>query len=113
MGLFKFLKRGPATPAPPPADNGYRPPAPPAPPYAGIVPAITKLLPIGRILDQVAGIIRDPNGKLSSKRAGAGALVVAGIHFLDSGRHFEAIAALSFASVLFLLTKYPRPDQAP
>lgn len=114
MGLFTFLKRKPAAPPPAPhTDNGYRPPVPLHAEPRGIVPAITKLLPIGRIVDQVAGIIRDPNGKLSSRRAGAGALVVAGITFLDAGRHFEAITCLVFASFLFLLVKWPGTDQDP
>jgi hypothetical protein len=75
------------------------------------VSSLLNLVPIGRILDNITSVIRDPNGKLSSKRAGAGALVVAGINFLANGQRTEGIIALGFALGLFFLTKYdPTPQ---
>ena len=71
---------------------------------------IGRFLPIGRIIDGLVGILRDPNGKISSKRAGAGALVTAGILFLDQGKTPAGIVCLVAAILLFFLTKYdPKP----
>lgn len=68
--------------------------------------SIARLLPIGRIIEHLFGVLRDPNGKISSKRAGAGALVTAGIYFLDRGDIPAGIVCLVAAILLFFLTKY-------
>lgn len=67
---------------------------------------IARWLPIGDIVQGITGILRDPNGKISSKRAGAGALVTAGIYFLDRGELPAGITCLGFATALFFLTKF-------
>ena len=112
MDIFQFLRRKHRNHPPPPThDNGYRHPEA-VKPQVGIGATLARIVPVGRIVDQLASIIRDPNGKMSSKRAGAGALVVAGIAFLNEGRTPEAIISLLFALALFALTKFP-PDQEP
>lgn len=79
---------------------------PPAQPMA----SLSKLLPIRHIIDQVVSVVRDPNGKISSKRAGAGALITAGILFLQEGQLPAGITCLGFATALFFLTKFdPQP----
>lgn len=60
----------------------------------------------GRIIDKLFGVLQDPNGKISSKRAGAGAMVIAGIGFLNEQRTTEGIICLSGAILLFALTKW-------
>lgn len=67
---------------------------------------LLRLLPIGDIIKGITGILRDPNGKISSKRAGAGALVTAGIYFMDSDRMAPGVVCLGFALALFFLTKF-------
>lgn len=74
----------------------------PITPKAGIA----KLLPFGEIIKGITGVLRDPNGKISSKRAGAGALVTAGIYFLEQGQLPAGITCLGFATALFFLTKF-------
>lgn len=71
---------------------------------------IARFLPIGKLIDGLVSILRDPNGKISSKRAGAGALVTAGIYFLDRDQLPAGITCLVAAILLFFLTKYdPNP----
>jgi hypothetical protein len=103
MPLFKRRIRPAASPAPPEPDNGYRPHVP-EPMKA--LPGIAKLLPIGDIIKGITGVLRDPNGKISSKRAGAGAFTVASITFLGAGDRFSGIACMVGAIVLFALTKW-------
>jgi hypothetical protein len=67
---------------------------------------LLRFLPIGDIIKGITGVLRDPNGKISSKRAGAGALVTAGIYFLDSDRMAPGVVCLGFALALFFLTKW-------
>lgn len=67
---------------------------------------LLRLLPIGDIIKGITGVLRDPNGKISSKRAGAGALVTAGIYFLDTDRMAPGVVCLGFALALFFLTKW-------
>lgn len=113
MSILRIFRRRKAEQAPPPAPGYVQPTSgymPPEPPRIGIGSTIAKVLPIGRIIDQVASILRDPNGKLSSRRAGAGALVVAGIAFLGEGKHFEGIACLAFGTLLFALVKWTGHD---
>lgn len=75
---------------------------------------LLKFLSIGDIIRSLTSIIKDPNGKISSKRAGAGALIVAGIAFLDADpmKLPAACACFITAMVLFFLTKWdPTPEQ--
>ena len=117
MGLFR--KRQRATPPAPPVDrdtlidamrdHATRPEAMP-PTKSGLL----KFLPIGDIIRSITSIIKDPNGKISSKRAGAGACIVAAIAFLDKepSNLPAACALLITAMVLFFLTKWdPTPEQ--
>jgi hypothetical protein len=67
---------------------------------------LLRLLPIGDIIKGITGVLRDPNGKISSKRAGAGALITSGIYFLDAGHMPNGIVCLSFALALFILTQW-------
>jgi len=69
-----------------------------------------KFLPLTDIVNGLLGVLRDPNGKISSKRAGAGALVVSGIAFLEEGNNPAAIICLATAVVLFALTKWDAPQ---
>jgi hypothetical protein len=71
---------------------------------------LLKLLPIADIIKGITGVLRDPNGKISSKRAGAGALVAAGITFLAEDKMPAGITCLVAAICLFVLTKW---DNAP
>jgi hypothetical protein len=105
MGLFK--KRTAATeqqPDPDTLEDALRDHA--TPPKAGLASGLFKFLPIGELIKGITGIIRDPNGKISSKRAGAGALVVAGIDLLYQGQMPAAIVCLVTAVALFALTKW-------
>ena len=67
---------------------------------------LLRILPIGELIKSITGVLRDPNGKISSKRAGAGALVVAGITFLSEDKLPAGITCLGFACCLFFLTKW-------
>jgi hypothetical protein len=67
---------------------------------------LLKFLPIGEIIRAITGVLRDPNGKISSKRAGAGALVAAGITFLAEDKLPSGITCLVAAICLFVLTKW-------
>jgi len=67
---------------------------------------LLKFLPIGDIIRSITGVLRDPNGKISSKRAGAGALVAAGITFLAEDKMPAGITCLVAAICLFVLTKW-------
>lgn len=62
----------------------------------------------GQVISKLFGVIQDPNGKISSKRAGAGALITAGIAFLmeTPPQTQPAIVCMGFATLLFILTKY-------
>ena len=72
---------------------------------------IFRFLPIGKVIDGLIGILRDPNGKISSKRAGAGALVVAGIAYVGDPATFQAgIVCLVASVLLFALTKFDIPS---
>lgn len=84
----------------------HRLPAQPVAAKSGLL----RLLPIGDIIKGITGVLRDPNGKISSKRAGAGALVTAGIYFLDGGNLPAGVVCLSFATALFFLTKWDGPQ---
>ncbi len=65
-----------------------------------------RIIPVGDIINGILGVLKDPNGKISSKRAGAGALVAAGIGFLTDGKLWEGGICLGFATLLFGLTKW-------
>lgn len=71
---------------------------------------LLKLLPFRDIIKGITDVIRDPNGKISSKRAGAGALITAGIYFLEADRLQPGIVCLGFALALFFLTKWDVPQ---
>lgn len=85
---------------------------PPVPQAAPAASPLLKLLPIGKLIEGLVSIVRDPNGKLSSRRAGAGALIVAGIGFLSEGKHFEGVACLAFATIIFALVKWTGKEPA-
>lgn len=78
----------------------------PTPPARVAGSGLLRLLPIGDLIKGITGVLRDPNGKISSKRAGAGALVVAGIAFLADDKLPAGIVCLVFACCLFFLTKW-------
>jgi hypothetical protein len=75
-------------------------------PKARLASGLFKFMPIGDIIKGITGIIRDPNGKISSKRAGAGALIVAGLEFLSQDKMPPAIVCFATAVALFALTKW-------
>lgn len=67
--------------------------------------------PIGNIVRDITGVIRDPNGKISSKRAGAGACVAAAIALLSTGtatgtQLTSACILLGAGLALYALTKF-------
>lgn len=102
MPIFRRRNRS-TTPEPPLNDLERLAPDLPAEPVRS---GIARWLPIGDMLHAITGVLRDPNGKISSKRAGAGALVTAGIYFLDRGELPAGITCLAFATALFFLTKF-------
>lgn len=67
---------------------------------------LLKFINVGEIIKGITGVIRDPNGKISSKRAGAGALIIAGIDFLHRDQMPPAIVCFATAVALFALTKW-------
>lgn len=123
--MWPFKRKTKSSPAAPPQDaNGDQAPhtlevvdqlrdrqlLPPQPARLTTSPLL-KLLPMGKLIEGLVSIVRDPNGKLSSRRAGAGALIVAGIGFLAEGRHFEGVASLAFATIIFALVKWTGNDR--
>jgi hypothetical protein len=73
---------------------------------------LLRILPIGDLLKGLFSILKDPNGKISSKRAGAGALVVAGITYVADPVTFQAgIVCLVASVLLFALTKFDTPTR--
>jgi hypothetical protein len=105
MGLFK--KRGTTAqqqPDPATLESALRDQA--TPPKAVLASGLFKFMPIGDIIKGITGVLRDPNGKISSKRAGAGALIVAGLEFLSQDKMPPAIVCFATAVALFALTKW-------
>lgn len=83
----------------------------PEPAAAPVRMGLARFLPIGDIIKGITGVLRDPNGKISSKRAGAGALITAGIYFLETDRMPPGIVCLATATALFVLTKWDGSDR--
>jgi len=107
MGIFNRRKRTTAPEQVPDIEALHDQASPPRAMNAG---GLLRLIPIGELLKNITGMLRDPNGKISSKRTGAGALVAAGIAFLAEDKLPAGIACLVFATCLFFLTKWDVPE---
>ena len=79
----------------------------------------TKLLDLPRMLTELVGVFKDPRGKMSSKRFGAGALIAAGIALVTDassqvppGSVWPGFGLCALGVVLFALTRWePGGDQ--
>lgn len=90
-----------------------RPAASPAGPMRPGI-GLLKFIPFEKAFTGLFSLLRDPNGKISSKRAGAGALVTAGIAMLlsaqDGWRFAGGCVCVAAAVVLFYFTKLETPE---
>lgn len=86
------------------------------------IPIIGELFEIGPLIPKIAELFQNKNGRMSSKRMGAGAFVVAGIALVNAGaaegnkmQFWGGIALCGMGVVLFALTRWDggRDDDDP
>lgn len=83
-----------------------------ASPYSKI-PIIGELFEIGPLIPKIAQLFQNKDGRMSSKRMGAGAFVVAGITLVNTGaeqgnsmQFWGGMALCGMGVVLFALTRW-------